>query len=209
VLAINDLLRSVRTTLEAEGITDRTYVVFSSDNGYHLGEHRLISGKRTAFDHDIKVPLMVVGPGVKPKTDIAELSANIDLAPTFLQMASVQPPARTDGTSLLGLMRGDHPDTWRDDLLVEYYKPLRGPFYDPDVTDLFVHKPPNYHALRTGDALYVENRTREREFYDLATDPLELHNRYRELGKAERQRLHGRLLRLESCAGSGCRPPPP
>jgi N-acetylglucosamine-6-sulfatase len=209
VLAIVAMLRSIRRTLEAKGIADRTYVVFSSDNGYHLGEHRLRSGKRTAFDHDVKVPLIGVGPGVPPRADVPELTANIDLAPTFAGIAGAQPPARADGVSLLGLLHGRRPATWRDQLLMEYYKPAHSRWLDPDASDDFVKRPPTYHALRTEHALYVEDRTGEREFYDLTTDPLELHNRYASLPKIERVRLHWRLRGLATCKAAACRQPPP
>ena len=209
VLAVNDLLRTIRQRLEAEGIADNTYVVFSSDNGYHLGEHRLIYGKRTAFDPDIKVPLVVVGPGVKPGARIPELAGNIDLAPTFLRMASVQPPDDTDGMSLVDLLGGNRPATWRDGLLVEYHQTFPGPFKDPDASDVFVRSPPDYYALRTRKSLYVENATGEREFYDLPHDRFELRNRYRRVGAAARQWLHQRLRALKSCAGASCRAPAP
>ena len=62
--AVDKLLADTEATLAAEHLTDKTYIVFSSDNGYHLGQHRLDRGKQTAFDTDIRVPLIVAGPGV-------------------------------------------------------------------------------------------------------------------------------------------------
>ena len=204
VLSIDELLRSVRRNLEAQGIARRTYVVFTYDNGYHHGEHRHVAGKRTAYDHDIRVPLIVAGPGIAPRAEIDEMAANIDLAPTFVRMAGGRPPPRTDGMSLLPLLRGV-PAPWRDEVLIEYRRPSHRGYLDPDATDEFVRSPPRYDALRTADGLYVEHGTGEREYYDHATDPFELSNRYSWLRLGERVRLRRSLRQLRRCAGIGCR----
>src|SRR5437867_5671442 len=81
-LAIDALIGRVLHSLEAEGQLERTYIFFTSDNGFHLGEHRLLPGKYTAYEEDIRVPLIVRGPGIAPGTARFELVGNLDLAPT-------------------------------------------------------------------------------------------------------------------------------
>jgi N-acetylglucosamine-6-sulfatase len=87
------------------GVLDNTYFVFTSDNGFHLGQHRLPAGKYTAYDPDIHVPLLVRGPGIPAGAHVDALAGNVDLAPTFEAMAGVRPPSATDGSSLLDLAR--------------------------------------------------------------------------------------------------------
>ena len=80
VEAVDKLLADTEATLAAEHLTDKTYIVFSSDNGYHLGQHRLLYGKQTAFDTDIRVPLIVAGPGVPAGKVMHQVVENTDLA---------------------------------------------------------------------------------------------------------------------------------
>ena len=75
------------------GQLDNTYIVFTSDNGFHLGQHRLPAGKQTAYDTDIHVPFLVRGPGITAGVHVARLAGNVDLAPTFEAMAGVRPAA--------------------------------------------------------------------------------------------------------------------
>jgi len=86
----------------------RTYIVFASDNGFHLGQHRLPSGKETAYDTDIHVPLLVRGPGIRPGMHVHRLALNNDLAPTFDDIAGVPAAGFTDGRSLLPVLLGEH-----------------------------------------------------------------------------------------------------
>ena len=76
-------------TLRSSGQLDNTYIVFTSDNGFHLGQHRLPAGKQTAYDTDIHVPLLIRGPGITAGTHVTQLTGNVDLAPTFEAMAGV------------------------------------------------------------------------------------------------------------------------
>ena len=98
-LGISELI----DTLRATGQLDNTYIVFTSDNGFHLGQHRMPSGKQTAYDFDIHLPLVVRGPGVPADRTADQLVGNIDLAPTFAAMAGATSPSFVDGRSFLGL----------------------------------------------------------------------------------------------------------
>ena len=122
MLAVEDLVASLVGTLEATGQLDNTYLFFSSDNGFHLGEHRLPPGKQTAYEEDIRVPLIVRGPGVPDGRTLEHLAGNIDLAPTFAELAGGTPPEFVDGRSLVRLLGGTPPtpDEWRQAFLLEH-----------------------------------------------------------------------------------------
>jgi N-acetylglucosamine-6-sulfatase len=97
VEAVDRLLGLVETRLAARGLTRNTYIVFSPDNGYHMGQHRLLAGKETAFDTDIRVPLIIAGPGVPQGRVISQVVQNVDLDPTFVQLAGGRPVWSVDG----------------------------------------------------------------------------------------------------------------
>ena len=82
------MIATIEHTLAADGLSRNTYLVFSSDNGLHTGQYRLMPGKLTAFDTDIDVPLVVVGPGVPAGKTTNAMAENIDLAPTFAAIAA-------------------------------------------------------------------------------------------------------------------------
>src|SRR5262249_12869354 len=106
------------------GVLDDTYFVFTSDNGFHLGQHRLPAGKYSPYETDIRVPLLVRGPGIPAGDHISAITGNVDLAPTFETMAHVRPPAANDGRSLLALARDPGTaSSWpRNAYLIEHRK---------------------------------------------------------------------------------------
>jgi N-acetylglucosamine-6-sulfatase len=199
VQAVNDLIARVRAALQADGVANNTYIVFSSDNGLHTGEYRLTPGKLTAFDTDIHVPLVVTGPGVPVETASDAMAENTDLAQTFAQMGATS-MGTGDGHSLLALMHGELPDDWRNAVLVEHHGPEPDP-EDPDRQDRSSGNPPSYEAMRTPRFLYVEYDNGEREFYDLGTDPYELNNLAPSLSAPDLATLHVDLSLLEQCHG--------
>ena len=203
VQAIDEMIGEVRRELRRRGVHRNTYVVFSSDNGFHLGEHRLTEGKMTAFDHDVRVPLIVVGPGVPAGWVSDELTQNTDLAPTFMRLAGIAPPD-LDGRSLVPLLRGGEFAEPRDAVLIEFQRPPM-PNGDPDRQAVASGHPPSYQALRTRNELYVEYVTGEREWYDLRTDPYQLDNAYDRLPEWQRLELSQWLGELSNCSGASCR----
>ncbi|HZA66873.1 MAG TPA: sulfatase, partial [Geminicoccaceae bacterium] len=116
--AIDDMVESIVNALEAGGTLERTYVMYSSDNGFHLGEHRLPSGKDFPYEEDIRVPMVVRGPGVPEGETIEAMGLNSDFAPTFAEIAGIAPPAFVDGRSFLPLFE-DPDQAWRESFLVE------------------------------------------------------------------------------------------
>jgi N-acetylglucosamine-6-sulfatase len=221
-------------TLRATKQLANTYIVFASDNGFHLGQHRLPAGKRTPYESDIHVPLLVRGPGVRAGAHVTRLAGNTDLAPTFEAMAGVRAPSFTDGRSLLPVLRGDQPETRRTSFLLEHRRetgstqPARtetpggstleppdpdeaGPDGQPrhrEIRDAMLlnrgAEIPDYDGVRTSRYTYVEYATGERELYDLRHDPDEVHN-LAGTRPALEHRLAGEIALLHRCGGRGCR----
>jgi arylsulfatase A-like enzyme len=200
VQAVDRMIGNLRTVLVAAGIAQNTYIVFSSDNGFHMGDFRLTPGKQTAFDTDIRVPLIVAGPGIHPGSINADIVQNIDLAPTFQALAGVTPAANVDGASLVPLLRGEDASAWRTGALVEHHGPTTAPD-DPDVQTKRSGSPTTYEALRTAKYTYVEYATGETEYYDLVADPFELNNITATLPAARKAALHTAMAQLEACHG--------
>src|SRR3546814_11797353 len=94
--AVDDLVEDVVSTLEETGELANTYVIYTSDNGWHMGEHRQQYGKTTAYEEDIRVPFVIRGPGVPKGAIVSPMVINNDLAPTFAAMAGVTPPGFVD-----------------------------------------------------------------------------------------------------------------
>ena len=200
VLAVDKLIGELQAAVAAIGEEDNTYFVFSSDNGYHMGEHRLMPGKMTAFDSDIRVPLIVTGPAVPAGVTLDEIAENIDLNRTFIELGGGTPSAEVDGRSLVALLHGQQVPDWRSAALIEHRGPVRNPA-DPDLPGHRSGNPTTYEALRLEAALYVEYADGEREYHDLVADPDELRNIYASLSDTHKASLHAMLEALQSCRG--------
>ncbi len=200
VQAVDDLIASLMNQLAAN---PNTYFVFSSDNGYHMGEHMLLAGKQTAFDTDINVPLIVVGPGVPAGATVDQIVENIDLCPTFAEIAGAPAPATADGHSLLALIQGQTVSDWRNVALVEHHGPDLSKMDpgDPDNEDSSV-QPNSYEAIRMTSSVYVEYQNGEKEYYDLNNDPNELTNSAASLSATQLQTFHSTLKAIQGCQGT-------
>lgn len=203
VQSVDELVGRIRTTLKDLGRDRDTYLVFGSDNGFHLGEHRLAGGKMTPYDSDVRVPFLVVGPGVPAGHQVGRPAQNTDLAPTFLELAGLRPPPATDGRSLVPFLRGAAPPEWRQSVLIEHVKPPPSAA-DPDRQDSAPGAPATYNALRTDELLYVEYENGEREYYDRTRDPQELNNIAGTLPEQRRRHLSDLLYALSHCSGATC-----
>ncbi|GGQ58861.1 sulfatase family protein [Couchioplanes azureus] len=203
VRSIDRLLASLQDTLERSGVARDTVVVFTSDNGFHTGEYRLLPGKQTAFDTDVRVPLVVAGPGIAAGRRVAAPVQNVDLRPTFAGLAGADLPADVHGRDLRPLLSGGTP-AWRTAALVEHHGPDADPT-DPDRPRPGSGNPPSYAALRTATFTYVEYVDGAREFYNRRTDPHQLRNLYPRLAESRRADLHDALKKLTTCRGAGCR----
>ena len=121
--AVDEAIEHIHKTLLDDKVLDNTYIVFASDNGFHLGEHRMRRGKQTAYETDIHLPLIIRGPGVVAGSKPHELAGNIDLAPTFAALAGAKVPDFVDGRSLVPLLHPDSSDrsNWRKVFLTEHW----------------------------------------------------------------------------------------
>lgn len=163
LLSVDEAVAAILDTLRDTNQEAETFVVFTSDNGLELGEHRWQT-KGDPYQGSYRVPMIVRYPrlGPLPATD-ASFVSNVDLAATFAELAGVAPGLAVDGTSLLGLLDGTGVQSWRQDMLVEGW-PL---------------VPPQHMVMRSGRWKYVEYRGAffnpgEVELYDLQADPDEL-----------------------------------
>jgi N-acetylglucosamine-6-sulfatase len=200
---VGETIGGLLRTLEQTGKLDNTYIVFTSDNGYHMGQHRLGVGKTAAYEEDIRVPLIVRGPGVPAGTSSDEMVLNNDFAPTFADLAGLPPPDSVDGRSFAALLdtrQGNDPAPWRQAFEVRKWDPLKD---DPSYKAV-TYVPP-YRAVRTQRYLYVEYENGEHELYDLVKDPYELQNIYDSAAPDLIAELDSRMQALGDCAGEGCR----
>jgi N-acetylglucosamine-6-sulfatase len=195
--SVDEMVGRLVGVLRQTGELSNTYIVFTSDNGLHLGEHRINQKKWTAYEEAIHVPLLVRGPGVPRGVSRSEMALNNDLAPTFASLAGLTPPSFVDGRSLGPLLSASPPSTWRSALLVEHWQDENG---DPYAATI-----PDYKALRTGRYLFVRYATTEKELYDLNNDPYELESLHDTASIELKERLESRLDALEGCAAQSCR----
>jgi arylsulfatase A-like enzyme len=189
LLAVDDAVERLVRALERSGELDNTLIIFTSDNGFFHGEHRVPYGKLLPYEPSIRVPLIMRGPGVPRGQKRAQLVENVDLAPTILAAARAKgdPILPFDGRSLFPLL-DDRGLEWGRDLLVA----ARGGSV-------------RYTGLRTYRYLYIEYATGERELYDLDFDPAQqqsvhLDPRYARIVRV----LAARLAALRACEGELC-----
>ncbi len=165
ILSVDESVGRVLQTLEKQGVLDDTIVVFTSDNGYFMGEHRR-GDKRLMYEDSIRIPLFIRYPRtVRAGAAPQEMALNIDLAPTLLDMAGAPTPPEVQGASLRPLLEG-RPTTWRESWLYEYFQ--EG--WLPGIATMF--------GVRTADWKYITYPDLDDldELYDLRSDPHELRN---------------------------------
>ena len=165
LLSVDDGVASIVNALEKTGLKEKTVIVYLSDNGLTVGDHRLGLTKNCAYEPCIRTPFIVYAPGIFAARNDAHLVANIDLAPTFAELAGADVPSSVNGMSLLPLLK-DVNAAWRDDLLIEHWRTEEG----------VGSKIPDFYSVRTSEWKYVEYDTGETELYDLKNDPYELNN---------------------------------
>jgi len=201
--SVDDLVDSLVMALRETGSLDRSYIVYASDNGFHMGDHRLMQGKNTAYETDIRVPMVVRGPGVKAGGHVDALVLNNDLAPTFASMAGVTPPDFVEGRSFLPLLGPRAPAGGRAAFMIERRggRDAQEELGDGDR----MPGANSFNAIRTRDFTYVEYATGERELYDLRRDPFQLENLATRGDSTVVHSLSAWLRALATCAGAQCR----
>jgi len=191
LLAVDEAVARIVTALRKSGQLANTLIVFTSDNGFLQGEHRIPIGKERPYEPSTRVPLVMRGPGIEAGLRLRQPVANIDLAPTIVEAAGARAGLTMDGRSLWPLF-ADPGVFWGRYLLQE------GPLNDEAYS--------KFAALRTSRWLYVSYLRGADELYDLELDPYELTNlRASPEAAGIRKALRERLLPFESCAGADCR----
>jgi N-acetylglucosamine-6-sulfatase len=184
ILSVDEGVKAIVDELRAEGELANTLLVFTSDNGFFHGEHRIPGGKMHIYEESIRVPLEIRGPGIPQGVTVSDLAINADLAPTIVDVANANPGLVMDGRSLIPVAQNPGIEQGRE-LLVEE---------------------PSFGAIRTERYLYAEHRSGEKELYDLLRDPFELVSRHADPAYTlVRTQLATELQKLRNCAGSGCR----
>jgi len=184
LLAVDEAVAQIVNELTRIGKLDNTYIIFTSDNGFFHGEHRVSAGKVLLYEPSIRVPLLIRGPGIPAGRHRSQFVANIDLAPTIVQATGAQPGRVMDGRSLIPFAKDKLLQSGRDILL----------------------ETPTYAGVRSPNWLYAEHVTGEKELYNLARDRYELNSLQTnpDYDRMEAN-LAMRLARLRQCKGAVCR----
>lgn len=167
--AVDESIEKVIRYLKENNLDKNTIVLYMSDNGFSFGEHGLID-KRHAYEESMRVPMLVWGPGIaKPNSVYGQVVMNVDIAPTFLELAGISKPATMDGNSFAPLLRDQKIPT-RNMVFYEYYWEAAFP------------QTPTIFAVRTDRYKYIYNHGTWdiNEFYDLQNDPYEMNNLIRD-----------------------------
>jgi N-acetylglucosamine-6-sulfatase len=228
--SVDDGVKLLIDTLGSLHRLRNTYVIFTSDNGFFFGEHRLIGGKFLAYEPSTHLPFLIRGPHIRANTESGELVGNIDVAPTLLELAGVTPDKSVDGRSLTPFLHDPELRTLRPLLFESFVETSdvqeAGAIAEPgDQTRAsrqraaassrrsgggaaasILAPPKDYEGIRLGPYKYIAWPDGEKELYDLETDPNELNNLVRIPNYFPvRNFLHRELTeRLEDCVGRGC-----
>jgi arylsulfatase A-like enzyme len=186
VASVDDNVGRMLDYLKESGLDKNTIVVYSSDQGWYLGEHGWFD-KRWMYEESLSTPLMVRWPGVtKPGTVNHDMVSNVDFAETFLEAAGVTIPDDMQGRSLVPVLKGETPDDWRKSFYYHYYE---YPGW---------HMVQRHYGVRTDRYKLIHfYQIGEWEMYDLEKDPHEMHSVYGDPAYADIQaELHAELKRL-------------
>jgi N-acetylglucosamine-6-sulfatase len=203
---VDEAVAAIVGQLRRAGELDDTYVIFTSDNGYMQGEHRVPLGKMLPYDPSTQVPLLIRGPGVPKGRKTKALVGNIDLAPTILDATPARAPRALDGRSILPYARNVRRRSLRPLLHETAGNGARG---RSNTREGGARKEqtrvPAWRAVRTTRWLYVDYQGGQRELYDLRRDPAQMRSRAGDPRLRVRLRTLRRILGdLTRCSGRGC-----
>jgi N-acetylglucosamine-6-sulfatase len=213
--ALHEVDLQVRRTIEAlkrSGELEETMVLFTSDNGYFLGEQRLRQGKIFPHDASLRVPLLVRGPGIPKNEDRFDPFLSIDYAPTLAQLAGVRPATPVDGVSMLRVAR--HGDRgWKRAVLTETGPGSVVRDADESGAPLDIDDPGQADirwaiGIRSDRYLYIDLASGEEELYDMAVDPRQYDNLVDDDSYAAvLEKLRAELHRMRACDADACSAP--
>jgi N-acetylglucosamine-6-sulfatase len=227
LLSVDDYMGEIVGMLDAASQLDNTFILYTSDHGFQLGQHRLTDDKRHLYEHDIRIPFVMRGPGIPANHSIANSVLNVDIAPTFIDIMTGDVPDSMDGRSFAGLFGADAESAaveWRTDFMVDYH----GQGGKCGVQQCPAPKHPNFHVIdsknntyacvRTlvlgssasssmDDSMYCEFADDEHfiEYYEHDTDPWQLTNKAKTASSDVMAKLKTRLAAFRTCKGLGCR----
>ncbi|KAB5511536.1 arylsulfatase [Coniochaeta sp. 2T2.1] len=227
--SVDEMVEGLIKRLDAAGQLENTYIFYTTDNGYHISQHRMHPGKECGFETDINIPMIVRGPGVPRGVKSEAVTAHSDLTPTFLHIAGAPPRSVVDG-SIMPLHDGDHAKS--EHVNIEFWGNAAGEGkYGFRGTWGVINGTVNgynnntYKGLRlvgdTYNLYYSVWCTNEKELYDINQDPGQIRNlldpRFESLasefsiaGRPQQEvlaRLDALMMVLKSCKGDGCRDP--
>jgi N-acetylglucosamine-6-sulfatase len=219
---VDDGVKLVIDTLGGLGRLRNTYVLFISDNGFFFGEHRLLGGKFLAYEPSTHMPFLVRGPGIKPGSQTGELAANIDIAPTLLELAGAEADKSIDGRSLVPFLEDEELRSRRPILFESFVEtadvqaqgaissaPRRNGAVASSggkATASLLAPPKDYAGIRLGPYKYIAWPTGEKELYNINRDPNELNSLHKVPNFFPiRNFLHRQMKRLIDCVGRVCR----
>jgi arylsulfatase A-like enzyme len=167
IQSVDDSVGQLLDWLDSNGLRDNTIVIYTSDQGFFLGDHGLYD-KRFMYEPSIRMPFLIRWPGViRPGTTEQSLAINPDFAPTFLAAAGLSIPEDIQGRSLVPLLKGQRPSDWRHSFYYRYY-------HDPGHHNTRAH-----YGVRTETHKLIYYYKKDQwELFDLRNDPNELHNLY-------------------------------
>ena len=199
LLAVDEMVASIVAELINLNVMNNTYVIFTSDQGLLLGEHRLANAKGAAYEEVIHIPYVVRGPGVIPGSTPTRYVLNIDTAPTLLTLAGLMVPDSIDGIAIdYGMpgearpvpLRGEDPNRFLMEQVVDL--------------DLASFTMPAFNALRTSRYTYVEHGSLDKELYDNLADGYQLKSKHDAASSELLQQLSTQLNILTTCEGISC-----
>ena len=226
--AIDEALESIVETLQEENLEGNTYFFYTADNGQHFGDFRIPAGKRQAYETDVLVPFLVRGPGIKAGVKSTQIVQSVDLAPTFLHLASlemetdhIETSYQMDGKSMAPLLEGKIPPTpkvnhYRPAALLEMYGGSSNIGLRYKNMSAFYHNhmfPNTYQAVRVingpgwardANLLYVEWCTGEQELYNMTIDPHQVTNIVESTDLTVVNSLSHLVAHLGKCSGHSC-----
>jgi len=187
VQSVDDSVGRVLDELDRLKLSKNTIVIYTSDQGFFLGDHGLFD-KRFMYEESLRMPFLVRWPAaIKPGTRVRAMTLNVDFAPTFLEAAGAIVPATMQGRSLLPVLKGRTPADWRTSMYYRYY-------HDPGDHNTRVH----YGVRTTTHKLIYFWKKDQWELFDLVNDPYELHNLYGQTGQEQlTATLKAELARLK------------
>ncbi|KAE8371284.1 alkaline-phosphatase-like protein [Aspergillus bertholletiae] len=215
---VDELVDQLISRLERSDKLDNTYIIYTSDNGFHIGQHRLPPGKTCGFDEDIRVPFFIRGPGIPEGVVENSVTTHVDLAPTLYELAGI--PLREDFDGAPMRILGNSVGTLHEHVTVEYWGQA---MLEGGLSNLGKPTVPNntYKAARIlseeYNLYYSVWCNNEHELYDLTRDPHQIDNLYTATTEDKKEaeimgydiskvisRLDALLLVLKSCKGSSC-----